>query len=162
MQQPAEYYLDRLRRHRPVPNGAVRRSIAIRWMATLGAGSLMPLGMYMGISGDSLFLPLAGWVVVVLSVAGSLAVASGWMARRRHGLDAQWGFAPLGPEEIREVNEIANADPELGDIVGLWAERCLEGGANMRGRDLILLRKMARGFLRARGATLPSQISPRV
>lgn len=153
--------LETLRQHQPVPNAVVRRSIALRWFATLCVGSLAPWGLYVGLTGTQRFAPLSGWTALAVSIAGLLAIASGWMARRRHGCDAQWGFARLGEKEVRELSAIANADPALGEIVDLWASRWVETRSNLRGRDLMLLRRKARAYLKARGATLPS-LSPRV
>lgn len=156
-----EYYLQRLRDHHPVPNAVVRRGVAIRWAATVALACVAMAGLWAGASRETVWLPVSGWAAFVLSAGGMLGVASGWMARRRHGLDGQWGFAPLGPREIEEINAIAASDPELGDIVGLWAERSIETGSNLRGRDLLVLRRHARAYLRALGQTMPT-ISPRV
>lgn len=161
MARPAEWYLHRLRSHHPVPNASVRRSIGVRWVATVFLAITAIVGMYIGATGEKDWLPVSGWAAFVIAAAGMLGVASGWFARRRHGLDGQWGFAPLGPQEIQEMNAIAGSDPDLGDIVGLWAERSAETGCNLRGRDLLLLRRLAKHYLHAVGQTLPS-ISPRV
>ena len=156
-----EHYLDVLKDHHPVPNSVVKRNVWIRWVATFAAGAVAPVGFYVGMSSQQQLLPISGWVAAVLAGAGLLALGSGWLARHRHGLHGQWGFAPLGPKEITELNAIANADPELGAIVDLWASRCIESGSNLRGRDLIFLRKKARAFLKAKGDTMPSA-SPRI
>ncbi len=161
MPSSPERILDDLRQHRPVPNAVVRRNITIRWVTTCLLGLMAPVGMFVGITGTKQLFPITGWVAVVVASAGMLAIASGWLARRRHGFDAQWGFAPLGPKEIQELSAIANADPDLGEIVDTWANRCLEAGCNLRGRDLMLLRRKARVFLKIKGDTMPS-ISPRV
>lgn len=160
MSHDPERLLAALRHHRPVPNAVVRRSVAVRWVATATAGAVAPVGLYLGMSGGQAWLPISGWAAAVIAAGGLLALSSGWMARRRAGFDAQWGFAPLGPEEIRELNAIANADPALGDIVDAWAMRCVESGSNLRGRDLMVLRKKARLYLRAKDDTMPS-LSPR-
>lgn len=156
-----EQLLATLRNHQPVPNSVVRRNVLIRWVATIVAGLMAPVGIYLGLSGGPDLIHLSGWAVALLAVGGLMALVSGWMARRRHGLVGQWGFAPLGPDEIRELSAIGNADPELGDIIDLWATRCIESGSNLRGRDLIHLRKLARLYLKAKDDTMPS-ISPRV
>ena len=156
-----EQLLASLRDHQPVPNSVVRRNVIIRWIATVVAGGVAPFGLYLGMAGGHEFLPISGWAAAVVAGGGLMALASGWMARRRHGFAAQWGFAPLGPDEIRELNAIGNADPALGDIVDLWATRCIESGSNLRGRDLMLLRKKARNYLKAKDDTMPS-ISPRI
>lgn len=156
-----EIHLKKLRAHRPVPNASVRRSLIIRWVATFALAVAGILGMVVGATGEKEWIPVSGWAAFAVSVAGILGVASGWLARRRHGLDGQWGFAPLGPAEIEEMNAIAAADPELGEIVGLWAARSIETGCNLRGRDLLLLRRHARAYLKAQDETMPS-ISPRI
>lgn len=161
MTRPAEWYLQRLRAHHPVPNASVRRSVVIRWTACVLLAVVAVAGMSVGALGEQEWVPVSGWAAFVVAAAGMLGVASGWFARRRHGLDGQWGFAPLGPKEIQEMNAIASADPELGEVVGLWAERSVETRCNLRGRDLLLLRHLAKGYLHAVGQTLPS-ISPRV
>lgn len=156
-----ERILHELRRHYPVRNSVVRRNVWIRWGTVLTLIAVAGLGFYIGITGTRAFFPITGWVAAVLAAAGMLALASGWMSRKKHGLDAQWGFAPLDSKEIQELSAIANADPELGEIVDMWASRCLETGCNLRGRDLLLLRRRARLYLRLKGDTLPS-LSPRV
>ena len=161
MSPAAEHALIALRRHRPTPNASVRFSLTVRWATTVILGSLAPLGLLIAWLGTWRFAPQSGWMVVLIALAGMLALASGWFSRRRHGVSAQWGFAPLSPKEIEEMGAIANADPELGEIVGLWAERCVETGCNLRGRDLMWLRKHARVYLRENELTLPSA-SPRV
>lgn len=144
-----------------MPNASVRRGVAIRWVATGALALVAIVGMFIGATGEKEWLPISGWAAFAISVAGMLGVASGWLARRRHGLDGQWGFAPLGAVEIEEMNAIASADPELGDVVGAWAERSLETGCNLRGRDLLLLRRHARAYLKAQEQTMPS-VSPRI
>lgn len=161
MPSTPETILDELLRHRPVPNSAVKRSVIVRWVGTVVIGAMAPLGLYVGFTGTTTLLPITGWVAVALSAGGMLAVASGWMARRRHGLDGQWGFAPLVNSELEEFSAIANTDVDLGEVVDLWVSRCMESGANLRGRDLMFLRKKARLYLKGRGLTLPS-ISPRL
>lgn len=161
MSKPPDRILYELRRHCPVKNSVVRRNLQIRWTTTIVLAFMAPVGMYVGMTGTQTLFPITGWVAGVVAGAGMLGIASGWLSRRRHGFDAQWGFAPLAPKEIQELSAIANADPDLGDIVDLWAGRCLEMGCNLRGRDLMLLRKKARLYLKAKGETLPS-LSPRV
>jgi len=161
MSPSPEQILDQLRQHRPVKNAVVKRNVRIRWVTTIALVVVGFFGLFIGVTGTREFFPISGWIAFVVAAAGMLGLASGWMARRRHGFDAQWGFAPLGAKELLEFSEIANADPELGEIIDVWATRCLESGCNLRGRDLMLLRKKARDYLRKKGETLPS-ISPRV
>lgn len=149
-----------LRDHQPVPNSVVRRNVLIRWVATITAGILAPVGLALGLMNNHELL-LSGSALTLVGIGALMVLASGWKARRSHGLNGQWGFAPLGKEEIRELSAIANADPELGEIVDLWAARCVESGSNLRGRDLMVLRKKARLYLKAKDDTMPS-ISPRV
>lgn len=156
-----ERILHELRRHYPVKNAVVQRNVWIRWGTVFTLAGVAGLGIYVGITGTRAFFPITGWVAGVVAAAGMLAIASGWMSRKKHGFDAQWGFAPLDAKEIQELSAIANADPELGEIVDMWASRCLETGCNLRGRDLMLLRRRARLYLRLKGETLPS-LSPRV
>lgn len=156
-----ERILQDLRLHHPVQNTVVRRNLWIRWGTTFLLAFMAPVGMYVGITGTRSLFPITGWVALVVAGAGMLAIASGWMSRRNHGFDAQWGFAPLDPKEIQELSAIANADPELGEVVDMWASRCLETGCNLRGRDLMLLRKKARLYLKMKGDTMPS-LSPRL
>lgn len=142
----SQFYIQKIRNHRPLTKKEARFSITLRWLTSILFGSLFPLGLWIGISPSNPFPQVAGIALVALSASGGLVLASAWLARHRHGLDGQWGYAPLTAKEISEVCSYSDFHPELGAALGELAVKCADKGCPLRGRDLLMIRRYGKKF----------------
>lgn len=150
-----EGVLDRLRRHVPVPNHTVRMQLMLRWGVTWGMICLLPLSLVMTWA-PQWFLAVSGWAVGGLGCVGLLALVIGALARQRHGFNRQWGLAPLDDTEARELAEISERHPEIQTVVDEWLDRWIRSRSDLRGVDLMLLRRGVSAYERARVRVPPA------
>lgn len=140
--------LARLRRHEPVPNATVRAQIVLRWLVTVGMVALLPLSAVM-VWAPHRFLTVSGWVVAGFVAVSLLGLTAGMLARRRHGIHRQWGLGPLDDAQARELSELSGRYLPIQDIVDDWLHRWISARSELRGLDLLLLRRGVIAYERA-------------
>lgn len=147
----SQYYLQKIKNHKPLTKKEAKFSISLRWLVTFLFGLGFPLGIWLRLTNDSLSLlpSLATWTLLVISSGGALVLMSAWLARHRHGLDGQWGYAVLNKKEIQEICGLSDSHPLIGEAIGDLAVRCAEKDCPLRGRDLLMIRRYNKGFNRA-------------
>jgi hypothetical protein len=133
-----------IRQHQPVPNGVVHRQMGIRWAATAALASLLPVGVWVATTQHAEEWRVSGWVLLGIGALGLLGLLIAWLARRHHGVHAQWGLAPLSEEECEEIMALAATDRSIEVIVEDWLVRWYDSNSHLRGRDLMFLRRMVK------------------
>lgn len=147
----SQYYLQKIKEHKPLTRKEAKFSITLRWTVTFLFGLGLPLGIWLRLTNDSLSLlpSLATWSLLVISTGGGLVLISAWLARHRHGIEGQWGYAALNKSEIQEICGLSDSHHLIGEAIGDLAVRCAEKGCPLRGRDLLMIRRYHKGFNKA-------------
>ena len=133
--------LKRLNDYRPVTRQKTRTSIAIRWVATFIFGALFPISLIAYMMDLNFWGFVSQAALLLIAIGGMLVILSGWIARKKHGVDGQWGFAPLDAAEIEEFYRMADVSPEIGRAVDQFAVKSASFNSPIRGRDLMFFRK---------------------
>lgn len=149
--------LSKMRVHQPIPTSQVGMKCALRW-ATVGALALMlPLGALMAHQGAHPW-DYSGSMAVMLAMLGFWGVGVGWLELRQQGLEKQWGLSPLSSVQCQELQDVVAPYPELEVEVDEWLSRWVDTGSQLRGRDLVFLRKCVREWeaLLRQGHSVPT------
>lgn len=144
----AAIYLEKMKSHELVNKSQARRAIVIRWVATLCFGSLFPIGVICSVLDFNLLGLVSSGVLFALSISGMLVLTSGWLARKRHGVEGQWGFAQLTSEEVQEFAKMADTDADIGKVVDDLAIQSVQQNSPIRGRDLLFFRRNISKYLK--------------
>lgn len=141
-----------LRAHRPTPRAIVRHRLRLRWTLTVLMAGLIPLSFYLA-KNPNQFIHWSAWVIGAFLIIGLMAVVVGFLARRSHGVERQWGLSPLNERETQELMELSARHPAIDRLTGEWLERWVCANSELRGEDLMLLRQYIRAYDKARART---------
>jgi hypothetical protein len=141
-----EQVLNALRNHKPVKNGVIRRQIIVRWLTVWTFASFLPIGLWVVITQPEAEWRVPGGIIMILAVIGLMALFSAWLARRKQGVNKDWGLAPLTGDSLEEFIELSYVDPEIEKIVSEWLTIWLDSNCHLRGTDLLFLQKMVKKF----------------
>lgn len=134
--------LDRLGQQKPVPSSVIKAQVRLRWFATGATALLLPCALAMVIYTHSWAWWVPGVAIFALALAGLIALGVAYAANRRHGVQAQWGMAPLSPEEMEEFVNLAAKHAPIEEVVSdAWLEVFVRSHSDLLGRDLVLLRQ---------------------
>ena len=147
-----EQILSRLAHQRPVPTRVIRAQVRLRWWTTGAIALLLPCALAMIVWGHSWAWQVPGISILAFALAGLIALGVAYAANRREGVEAQWGLAPLTVRQMEEFVNLAARHLAIDQVVSdAWLETFVRAGSDLRGRDLILLRKSVRQYEQAIG-----------
>lgn len=156
-----EQILSRLAHQRPMPTRVIRAQVRLRWWATGTMALLLPCALAMIVWGHSWAWQVPGVSILAFALAGLIALGVAYAANRREGVEAQWGLAPLTVRQMDEFVSLAARHSAIDQVVSdAWLETFVRAGSDLRGRDLILLRKSVHQYERAIGKTSVSVSAP--